>query len=560
ATETFAGALEILAPPPPLNSPTILRYAGEGVPGALLGTWDEGSATILSVIIPAGDIAATLGKDDALQSDGTGHWTLALSQDLAPGRYDVTVTTSDDADRVAAETFAGALDIKAPPPPPPPPLPPLKAPTIASYSGIGAPRAMLGTWDEGNATTLNVAVPAAGITAALGLDDVLKSDGSGHWILALPQDLAPGRYDVTVTTGDGADRVAAETFVGALDIKAPPPPPPPLRAPTIASYDGIGVPRALLGTWDEGNATTLNVAVPAAGITAALGMDEALKSDGSGHWILALPQDLAPGRYDVAVTTSDGADRVAAETFAGALDIKAPPPPPPPLPPLKAPTIASYDGIGVPVALQGTWDEGNATTLNVAVPGVGIAAALGTDDVLKSDGSGHWSLELPKVMAPGRYDVTVTMGDGADRVAAETFVGALEIKAPPPPPPLPPYDCAGVLNKVSETFPIRFAFDRTTLESPYDLSVKQAAAVLTDPRCSKFNARIEGHADRLGGRLYNEALAIARAQTVYDHLVAAGVGPARLSIAGKGKRYPIVTADSAEARSVNRRAVITIVE
>ncbi len=109
-------------------------------------------------------------------------------------------------------------------------------------------------------------------------------------------------------------------------------------------------------------------------------------------------------------------------------------------------------------------------------------------------------------------------------------------------------------------FPIRFAFDRWDLESPYDLSVKQAAALLADPRCQDRKVEVTGHADYYGGRLYNEALSIRRAQVVVDALVAAGVAANRLSVTGRGEKAPDADAHTREARAKNRRVVLTIVK
>lgn len=551
-SDATRGELSIDAVGP--SSPTVMPSAGQESPTRISGGWDWENAAKLKVSIPAATITATLGQDPALTS-ASGVWSLALNRPLAPGSYDVVAETTDARGRVSSDQTRFEILVKEPPPPPPPP-PPLKAPTVMSYAGEGVPSDIRGTWDEGSATILKIAIPQAGLAAVLGSDEELRSDGAGNWSLALPATLSPGAYDIAVETSDGAGRVTSQVFADALDIKAPPPPPPPLKAPTVLSYAGVGVPSAILGTWDEGEAKTLKVGIPMAGLSAVLGVDEALKSDGSGNWSLTLPATLEPGTYDVAVETTDGAERVIGKLFAGAIVIKAPPPPPPPPPPpLKAPTILPYAGEGVPSAILGTWDEGQAKTLKVVIPQASISAALGADAALNSDGSGNWSLELPQTLAPGVYDVTVETSDGADRTASEIFASALDIRPVPP-----PYDCAGALVGVSDNAHIRFGFDSTVLEPPYDAAVKAAADLLNDPRCTDRKAVIEGHADYLGGRLYNEALGIARAQTVLNALVERGVAPARLRILGKGERSPDDPVRSKDARSKNRRVTITIVE
>ncbi|MBI3674013.1 MAG: hypothetical protein HY245_11480, partial [Rhizobiales bacterium] len=223
---------------------------------------------------------------------------------------DATLTgeaASDDdakaAARVAAATHGirlvkQAVVIKPPPPPPPPEL---KAPTVTAYAGESSPKTIVGTWDEGNAAGLTVAIPEAKIAAELGKDAALTSDGRGNWSLALKQDLPPGTYDVQVTETAKDGRSATHSGAKEIEVKAPPPPPE-LKRPTATAYAGAVSPTAITGTWDEGNAAALSVAIPDAKIAAELGKDAALSSDGKGNWSLTLAQKLAPGAYDVVAT------------------------------------------------------------------------------------------------------------------------------------------------------------------------------------------------------------------------------------------------------------------
>lgn len=69
---------------------------------------------------------------------------------------------------------------------------------------------------------------------------------------------------------------------------------------------------------------------------------------------------------------------------------------------------------------------------------------------------------------------------------------------------------------------------------------------------------VTGHTDRVGSVEANDTLSLARAATVRELLVAAGVDRALISVAGRGEREPVVpTADEvAEAR--NRRVEIKL--
>ncbi|MBI2719392.1 MAG: OmpA family protein, partial [Rhizobiales bacterium] len=312
------------------------------------------------------------------------------------------------------------------------------------------------------------------------------------------------------------------------------------------------------------NAATLSVAIPDAKIAAELGKDAALSSDGKGNWSLTLAQKLAPGAYDVVATETAKDGRTAKDASSAEIYVKAPPSPPPPPPPeLKVPTVATFTGQSSPKAITGSWDEANATALSVAIPDAKVSAELGKDPNLISDGKGHWALVLKQNLAHGTYDVVVTETAKDGRMAKDASTGEIVVKAAPPPPsppPPPPYDCVGVLAKVSATFPILFDFAEEKLHPPYDLSVNQAAALLKDPRCASLKAEVTGYADYYGGRLYNVALSVQRAQVVVDALIAAGVDGSRLSVTGLGKSNPLDPSHNRLARAKNRRVVITIVK
>lgn len=527
----------------PPAGPVIAPIGGGDLPLSITGTWAEGDAVSLAARL-AGRVWS-LGADAALSSDGKGNWNFAPDIELPPGTYDIEIEVADRAGNIARDSSKDEIVIAAPPPPQ------MQAPAVIAAVETAARPVVRGTWPEIAASSLSVTL--GGSQYVLGRDEALTSDGIGNWSFAVPVPLQDGIYDVVVEAGDASGKTMADTTRDELTIDAAAP-----AAPTVALYSGEESPDRLTGTWAWPDAVSLMVSIPAAGIAARLG-DGHLTSS-SGGWTLKLARPLAPGSYDVVVETPDSRGRIATDQTRFEILVKEPPPspPPPPPPPLKAPTVAAYAGVAVPAALNGTWDEGQATALNVAIPAAGIAAMLGHDPALVSDGSGNWSLALPPSLAPGRYDVTVEISDGKARSASETITGALDIKEPPSPPP--PYDCAGTLDLIGETFPIRFAFDSPEIVPPYDASVAQVAALLNDPRCVSMKAEVQGHADYFGGRLYNTALSLARAQTVMNHLAAAGVAANRLSVAGQGKARPSDPARNRDARSRNRRVEVRVKE
>lgn len=64
---------------------------------------------------------------------------------------------------------------------------------------------------------------------------------------------------------------------------------------------------------------------------------------------------------------------------------------------------------------------------------------------------------------------------------------------------------------------------------------------------------IAGHTDTNGGDRCNQRLSEARAQSIADFLIAAGIAPERLRPIGYGETRPIASNDTNEGREANRR-------
>lgn len=116
------------------------------------------------------------------------------------------------------------------------------------------------------------------------------------------------------------------------------------------------------------------------------------------------------------------------------------------------------------------------------------------------------------------------------------------------------------MAKLGEAHIIHFAFNQWAIDEEHAKGIAATAALLNDPRCLDRKLEVTGHADYLGGRLYNEALSIRRAQTVADALVAAGVSPERITVTWAGERAPEIAERTRDARSRNRRVIMTIVK
>jgi outer membrane protein OmpA-like peptidoglycan-associated protein len=72
--------------------------------------------------------------------------------------------------------------------------------------------------------------------------------------------------------------------------------------------------------------------------------------------------------------------------------------------------------------------------------------------------------------------------------------------------------------------------------------------------------RIVGHTDSKGAAAANDALSLDRAASTRDWLVARGMSPIRIAVAGRGARDPLASNDDEAGRATNRRVEILIGE
>lgn len=69
---------------------------------------------------------------------------------------------------------------------------------------------------------------------------------------------------------------------------------------------------------------------------------------------------------------------------------------------------------------------------------------------------------------------------------------------------------------------------------------------------------IEGYTDSSGNAKANKTLSLKRAQSVRDALVAAGIKPSRIRVAGRGEADPVASNRTAAGRAQNRRVVVIL--
>ncbi|MDB5894466.1 MAG: hypothetical protein JWQ88_1997 [Rhodoferax sp.] len=70
--------------------------------------------------------------------------------------------------------------------------------------------------------------------------------------------------------------------------------------------------------------------------------------------------------------------------------------------------------------------------------------------------------------------------------------------------------------------------------------------------------RVEGHTDNVGSATFNQTLSLRRAEAVARALSQKGLALDRMEVRGLGKEKPIVTNDTLENRSQNRRVAVIV--
>lgn len=105
---------------------------------------------------------------------------------------------------------------------------------------------------------------------------------------------------------------------------------------------------------------------------------------------------------------------------------------------------------------------------------------------------------------------------------------------------------------------VLFEFGKSELTSQAAPRLDKLAQFLTEFPNRKL--LIEGYTDSVGGDAVNVTLSERRAQAVQQALTTRGVAPARITVMGYGKVYPVADNSSPEGRAMNRRVEIVIAD
>jgi len=353
----------------PLAAPTVTAATADANGAQITGTWPEGKAKTLDVIVSDANSSLdySLGKSPELTSTD-GNWLLKLGAGaLAAGSYAVGAKVGDG-DSQSVSALADKLPQLVVPAAEVPKPEPLVAPTVTDTKTDDKGSVITGTWPEGKATSLDVVVDNQDYK--LGDAKELTSD-KGVWTLALPP-LAAGEHSIVAMEGDGTQTVGMDApstveVVAAIPppppaavVAPPPPPPPPAPPPAAATADNVAatVDRpTVTGTWPAGNGNTYQLELD--GVTHTLGKDTDLLTGTDGKWTLTPAKPLVNGTYDVImkVTGADGQTTTSVAKGAVVINVAPPAPAPPPEKPYDCGAALATTAAAYPVRFEFDHDD-----------------------------------------------------------------------------------------------------------------------------------------------------------------------------------------------------------
>lgn len=425
--------------------------------------------------------------------------------------------------------------------------------------------------------------------------------------------VAPGRVEIAAVAEDEAARAALETALQAarpqgVELVATITAPRPTIAPFRVSY-------ALEGGAGRLEDCTAETAEDAAVIGAAAGLDASACALGLGApsqgWAetiaagIAAVRGLGGGRFaavdiDVKLTGPDDAEPESVIAAGAALQEALPdvfsltvvaPPPPHSEPAAATPVALRFDAV---LAEDGGLRiEGPVRDETSREAIAGVAAALFGHDrvvdatVVAAELPDGWpgrlltGMEALALMKEGSLQVTPDLvrldgwaedADGASKVATlfeQKEIGPTEVavrfdaetaeaeRAAREALADPAGVCLKALAAVQQDGIIAFAPGSATLDDSAVPTIEALTAVFAE--CPPLDFEVAGHTDSQGDAEANEALSLARAETVKAALEAEDLAHLRFFARGYGEILPVADNDTEEGRAANRRIEFTLV-
>lgn len=386
---------ELLIDTTPPITPTVVAQITSNTSPTIEGTANAGAGESLTVTVAGTTYTA---GDGNLVDNTNGTWTLAIASALAELTYSVTVTVTDAAGNVSADTSNNELviDITAP-----------IAPTVNAVIANNGTPVLSGTTSTTPGETLTVNVN--GITYTVGDGNLIVND-DGTWELIIPASNAmpDGSYDVVATITDLAGNTTDDNSALELTIDTTAP-----IIPTVTAQTTNNTTPVISGTATIAAGDTLTVTVDGTTYTAG---DGNLVDNGDGTWDLTVPTPLTDNTFPITVTVTDAAGNSTEDTTSTELTIDTIAP--------VIPTVTALITNNTSPVIEGTATIAPGETLSVTVDGSTYAAG---DGFLVDNGDGTWALTLPFVLAEGIFDVTATVTDAAGNSTSDVTTDELTI-------------------------------------------------------------------------------------------------------------------------------------
>ena len=353
------------------DAPVITGITGNSTDGYVVtGTAEPGSKVEIK-----DSTGAVIGSATA---DGSGNYSVSLPGSVG-ANADITATATDASGNVSVpasgKTPADA-DTTAP-----------DAPVITGITGNSTDGYVVtGTAEAGSKVEIKDSTGAVIGSAT--------ADGSGNYSVNLPGSVGASA-DITATATDAAGNVSAPTSGKTpADADTTAPDAPVITGITGNSTDGYTV----TGTAEPGSKVEIKDSTGAV-IGSAI-------ADGSGNYSVSLPASVG-ANADITATATDAAGNVSTPTTgktpADPKDTTAP----------DAPTITNVTGNST----KGYVVTGKAEARSTVEIKDGSGKVIG---FAKADGSGNYSITLPKGSIGANADITATAIDAAGNVSAPT--------------------------------------------------------------------------------------------------------------------------------------------
>lgn len=118
-------------------------------------------------------------------------------------------------------------------------------------------------------------------------------------------------------------------------------------------------------------------------------------------------------------------------------------------------------------------------------------------------------------------------------------------------------ELAGPMPSVNpEAYIVYFDFDRSNINGEAQTVIDQILAAVAQK--GSVNISATGHADRSGSEDYNMGLSLRRADAVREALIAGGVSPDAITVAGRGESEPAVPTPDGVKEQANRRVEVIL--